>query len=67
MSREEKNKVEYIVMCVFLFAERLGLQVVEALSYLLRFKGTIVTLFQLDEIGGMGAETGRYLVRVILG
>ena len=39
MSRYERNKVEYIVMCVFLYADRKGLPVKRALRYLLDGKG----------------------------
>ena len=39
MSRYEKNKIEYIVMCVFLFAKRSGMPVKRALRYLLDGKG----------------------------
>lgn len=39
MSREERNKIEYITMCVFLFASRFKMSVVDAIGYLLDFKG----------------------------
>ena len=39
MSRYEKNKLEYIVMCVFMFARRQGIGVRPALRYLLDGKG----------------------------
>ncbi len=39
MSREEKNKIEYVTMCVFLFASRFGMGVKDALGYLLDFDG----------------------------
>jgi len=35
VSRYERNKLEYIVMCVFLYAEQKGVGVAQALSYLL--------------------------------
>ncbi len=39
MSRDEKNRIEYVVMCVFLFARRFDLHVKAALTYLLSFGG----------------------------
>ena len=39
MPHEQKNMIEYVTMCVFLFASRFGMQVVEALGYLLDFGG----------------------------
>ena len=39
MSREERNKIEYITMCIFLFASRFKMSVVDAIGYLLDFKG----------------------------
>ena len=39
MSREEKNRIEYISICIFQFASRFGLSIVDAISYLLDFKG----------------------------
>lgn len=39
MSREEKNRIEYVTMCIFLFAERFGMRVKDALKYLLAFGG----------------------------
>ena len=39
MSREERNKIEYITMCIFLFASRFKMSVVDAMGYLLDYKG----------------------------
>lgn len=39
MSREEKNRIEYITMCIFLFASHFGMRVLDALGYLLDFGG----------------------------
>lgn len=39
MSREEKNRIEYVTMCIFLFAKQFGIQVKDALQYLLAFGG----------------------------
>lgn len=39
MSREQKNMIEYITMCVFLFASRFKMQITDALGYLLDFGG----------------------------
>ena len=39
MSREERNKVEYVTLCIFRFASSFGMQVKDALGYLLDFGG----------------------------
>lgn len=39
MSREERNKIEYVTMCIFLFASHFGLKVKDALGYLIDFGG----------------------------
>lgn len=39
MSQEQRNKIEYVTMCVFQFASRFGMQVIDALGYLLDFGG----------------------------
>ncbi len=45
MSRYDKDKLTYIVMCVFLFGKRMGVDAQEAMSYLLRYRG----ISHLDE------------------
>ena len=39
MSREQKNRIEYITMCIFLFASRFKMEVAEAMGFLLDFGG----------------------------
>lgn len=38
MSKEEKNMIDYIVVCVNEFADKLGLNYKEAFNYLNRYK-----------------------------
>ena len=39
MPVEQKNAIEYITMCIFLFASHFRMQVADAIDYLLRFGG----------------------------
>lgn len=39
MSREEKAKVSYIVLCAFLFAKQHGLSPQESIRFLLDYRG----------------------------
>jgi hypothetical protein len=39
MSQSEKNKIEYIILCAFEFAQKFNISTQASIQYLLEFKG----------------------------